>query len=732
VLALLLVVALPLDGAISQVLRPFRFSAPVVFIDNTVRWLGKGELQLAVVVLLIALGAIASRRLLLASSKSLIAFAVAGTAVNVLKVVVHRTRPGEVVAAPAHWLGYIRLHDAQSFPSGDTATTFAIAFTLGTLFPRARLPLLLAAGAVGIERVLLLAHYPTDVIAGAALGIAVSRLVTRPPRVQWPRVRQALPFVLLGLYAAVVLLGGLGLLPLFGRDESLYGEAAREMLVSGDWVVPRVNGQPFLEKPPLYYWMAGAAFHVLRPSPLATRLPAALLGIVVVLFTACIGARTWGKRAGLLAGVALLTSFQFAINARMGIMDVPLTLFTMAALVLYVRWLRRGDLDNAFGFGLAVGLAVLLKATAGLIPVLVVVAHRVLRRGEERRRWLVPALLAAAVSVAVAAPWFITMAVKSEPFRQTFLHENLVRMVRPMQGHGGVGIGYFLLLPAYLPLILASFFPWSVFLPAALRRPRPDESEEARRWRGLALAWMVAVLVPFSLISTKLPGYVTPLFPAMALLVGAELDYRLAHFERASWPWVVVGSVLFAGFVLLLPRLAAALAGSVSATAQDVQRLVVPVLLWAATYGVIVLGGVLGRRGRTRWGLFALAIGQTAALGAAFLAFAPALDPHMEGAREYRAAQLARRAVPGGRVVLYETRPEAAAFVLGHTVPVFSGGQEGALVNELAKGRSALILPYRLRNSDFLSRLPIRQTWKVGDRALMELDPVRVLAQARP
>jgi 4-amino-4-deoxy-L-arabinose transferase-like glycosyltransferase len=725
-------VALPLDGTISHALRPFRLTAPVVLVDNTVRWVGQGGPQLALLLLLVAVGAIASRRLLLAGSKSLLAFAIAGIAVNLLKVVVHRTRPGEVVAAPAHWLGYIRLHDAQSFPSGDTATSFAIAFTLGTLFPAARLPLLLAAGAVGVERVLLLSHYPTDVIAGAALGIAASRLVTRPPRLRWPQVKRALPFALLGLYAAVVLLSGLGLLPLFGRDESLYGESAREMLASGDWVVPRVNGVPFLEKPPLYYWMAGAVFHVLRPSPLATRLPAALLGIVVVLLTAWIGARAWGRRAGLLAGVVLLTSLQFALNARMGIMDVPLTFLTMVALVLYVRWLHRGGLDNAVGFGLAVGLAILLKATAGVIPVLVVVVHRMLRRGEECRPWLAPALLAAAVSVAVAAPWFIAMAANSEPFRQTFLHENLLRMVRPMQGHGGVGIGYFLLLPAYLPLLLISFFPWSVFLPAALRRPRPDEGDEARLWRGLALAWMVAVLVPFSLISTKLPGYVTPLFPAMALLVGAELDHRLAHPERASWRWVVVGSVLFAGGVLLLPRAAARFAGQVSATPQDVQRLVVPVLLWAAAYAVVALGGVLGRRGRTRRALLALAIGQTAVLAAAFLGFAPALDPHMEGAREYRAAELARRQIPGGRVVLYETRPEAVAFALGHAVPVFPEGQEAALVNELAKNRSALILPYRLRNSDFLTRLPVRQTWKVGDRALMEVDPVRVLAEARP
>ena len=145
----------------------------------------------------------------------------------------------------------------------------------------------------------------------------------------------------------------------------------------------------------------------------------------------------------------------------------------------------------------------------------------------------------------------------------------------------------------------------------------------------------------------------------------------------------------------------------------------VPAVLWAVAYAIIALGGILGRRGSARRGIAALVVGQTAVLGAALLGLAPALDPHMEGAREYRAAELARREVPSARVVLYRTRPEAAAFIVGHSVPVFAEGQEEALVNELAKGRAALILPYRMKNADFLSRLPVRQTWKVGDRAVV-------------
>ncbi len=182
---------------------------------------------------------------------------------------------------------------------------------------------------------------------------------------------------LLAIYAALVLLAGLGRLPLYGRDESLYAEAAREMHASGDWVVPRVNGVEFLEKPPLNYWLAAASYRVFGVSPLAARIPAALLGLATVLLVAGIGMRLWGRRAGLLAGFVLASCLQMAFIARLGIMDVPLMFLTTWALSQYVRWRQTGRLRAAVAFGLLVGLAMLLKSLAGSSPRLVVFVHAV-------------------------------------------------------------------------------------------------------------------------------------------------------------------------------------------------------------------------------------------------------------------------------------------------------------------------------------------------------------------
>ncbi len=142
-----------------------------------------------------------------------------------------------------------------------------------------------------------------------------------------------------------VLLAGLGRLPLYGRDESLYAEAAREMHASGDWVVPRVNGVEFLEKPPLNYWLVAASYRVFGVSPLAARLPAALLGLATVVFVAWIGMRGVGSAGGRCwPGSCWPLACRSAFIGRLGIMDVPLMFLTTWALSQYVRWRQVGRL----------------------------------------------------------------------------------------------------------------------------------------------------------------------------------------------------------------------------------------------------------------------------------------------------------------------------------------------------------------------------------------------------
>ena len=528
------------------------------------------------------------------------------------------------------------------------------------------------------------------------------------------KFRRALPFILLYLGTAAIFLVGLGRLPLLGRDEALYAEAGREMLASGDWVTPTVNGGPFFEKPPLYYWLATASYQVFGATPFAARLPAALLALLAVVLTARTGARVWGPRAGVLAGLALATSLQMAIIGRMGIMDVPLTCLTVLAVLAYARWRSGNEIAGAAMFGGCLGLAVLLKGAAGLVPLGIAGADsvvRLVRREKLVHSWaaaVAAPLLAAGIAFSIAAPWFVVMGARhGQVFGSTlFLHEHVRRVFQPMQGHGGP-------FWVYLPLILVSFFPWVAFLPhAALRHD--DEDGEARSWRLLCVVWVVAVLVPFSLIRTKLPGYVTPLFPPMALLAGAELA---RGGERRAWTALLIGAAGLAVLVGLLPVAAARLGKDVGAS-QEARLLIAPSLVWLLSYLVIAFAAAAVLRGRSRNPVAMLTLGQLSAVAALLFGLLPVLSPYLGGGSA-RLAELARRELPGRRVVLYETHPENVNFVLKEPVPTYNEHQQGELEDELRAAPTALIAP--AKESSFWSRLPARHTWRLGDRVLLDI-----------
>lgn len=537
--------------------------------------------------------------------------------------------------------------------------------------------------------------------------------------------RRIVPLLLLLAGTLAIFLAGLGRLPLFGRDEALYAEAGREMLATGDWVTPRVNGGPFLEKPPLYYWMAAVSYRALEASPFAARLPAALMGILTVFLTASIGARVWGRRAGLLAGASLATSLQMAMIGRMGILDVPLTCLTVLALMAYAGWRRRAGIATAVGFGLCVGLAVLLKGMAGMLPVAVAVVHTFFSRGRPAPEGggepahavpaphrLAPITMACLVAILVASPWFVLMAMRhGEAFGSTlFLREHLTRMVQPMQGHGGP-VWY------YLALIAVSFFPWVVFLPAAMRPGSRPCNEDQAFWQSLALAWIAVVLIPFSLVSTKLPGYVTPLFPAMALLVGAELDRNLHESRRGAWIAAIAGAFVLSVLVVLLPIAGERLGARVGAS-HAASLLIPPVAIWVGGYGLIALGSIRALAGGRKVATGMLLAGQCVIVAAVLGGVLPVLSPYLGGASS-SLAELAQRELPNSQVVLYQTRAESVAFVLERSVPVFSSDQQQQLLDALRAQPTALLAP--LGEDAFWAQLPARRIWRNGDHVLLDI-----------
>jgi 4-amino-4-deoxy-L-arabinose transferase-like glycosyltransferase len=321
--------------------------------------------------------------------------------------------------------------------------------------------------------------------------------------------------LLLALVAALLLLR-LGTVPLLGPDEPRYARVAVEMQRAGEWVTPTLQGEPWLEKPPLYYWMAGAAYRVLGENEAAARLPAVLAALVAVGATALVGARVFGAAAGLHAGFALgLAVLPFAYG-RAASMDMLLAAcVTVAQGLIALRLLGIAGRLALPVAGIFIGLAALAKGPLGLLlPCLATGSYLLLAR--DRGAWRKVASPAAAVLAAlVALPWYVlAWRENGQAFVDVFLlNHNLQRFTSTIHHHPGPF--YY-----YVPVVLLGLVPWSGLIAPALARVRP----RARRADLLIVLWLAAPFAFFSLAGSKLPGYILPCLPPLALLMGRQAD----------------------------------------------------------------------------------------------------------------------------------------------------------------------------------------------------------------
>jgi len=186
----LLTLSFLLDGSLVEAVAPLRHSWLAEFLGATVRWLGTGYVQVGILLALIIVCALFRLPALRAGAWALLGFLLSGTAASILKVLVHRPRPW-VGAFPQGWSDYLGKSDFHSFPSGESTTSFALAVVLGAWFPKLRLLLIVAAAMIALARVVVGSHFPSDVVGGAVLGVAVGELTNYLAR--RPRARAGTP-----------------------------------------------------------------------------------------------------------------------------------------------------------------------------------------------------------------------------------------------------------------------------------------------------------------------------------------------------------------------------------------------------------------------------------------------------------------------------------------------------------------------------------------------------------
>lgn len=392
--------------------------------------------------------------------------------------------------------------------------------------------------------------------------------------------------------AGLVLFTNLGGPRLWDRDEPRNAGCAAEMLERGDWITPVFNGELRTHKPVLLYWFMMTAYAVLGVNEFAARFWSAALGVATCLCVYAVGRRLLAPRVGLWAAIILATTLMFDVAGRAATPDSVLIFFTTLALSVYGLRVFRTDaesgkvavVENGFAtdwpfllslYGV-MAVATLAKGPIGvLLPCAVIGVFLLGQRAADhygRPSGIVRAIRPVTyfietcyamrvhwgglIVLAIAVPWYAWVGVRTEGawLEGFFLEHNVGRAINAMEGHGGSPIWY------YPVALMAGFAPWSVFfIPTGLDAwARFRRSDEHAASLGFAVSWVAVYLGLFSLASTKLPSYITPCYPGVALLVAAYVE-RLSNGQSACsryWPrisfsiWALIGVAILIGLPL--------------------------------------------------------------------------------------------------------------------------------------------------------------------------------------
>ena len=350
--------------------------------------------------------------------------------------------------------------------------------------------------------------------------------------------------VIIALFLIIYILP-LGVRPILIPDESRYAEIPREMIDSSDWIVPRLNGLRYFEKPVLGYWINAGSMMLFGENAFAARLPSAIAAGISALMLFFLVRRFVGRYStGVFAASIFLTFFEVFGVGTFTVLDSLLSMFITATMVSYffARMEIRPGKKNGFLAlsGISCGLAFLTKGfIAFAIPLVVIVPFMVWgRRWKElfQACWI-PVL----VAVLVSLPWAILIHIREPDFWYFFFwNEHIKRFMADSAQHKESFWYFFLLLPG-------AALPWSFLLPAAGSGLKQEgfESPIVR----FAICWFLFPFLFFSVSSGKLPTYILPCFPPLAILVASGLHN---YFERGKTKAFTIGALLLAGAIATL------------------------------------------------------------------------------------------------------------------------------------------------------------------------------------
>lgn len=562
--------------------------------------------------------------------------------------------------------------------------------------------------------------------------------------------------VLIVIVASIVMLVGLGNTHLWDQDEGYYASAAAEMYARGDAVVPMFNGEMFGHKPPMMYWGMMAGFEAFGVNELGARFVSALLGVITCVVIYGIARRLYDPTTGLVAGLVMASSLMFSVASRSATADTHLTLFVSLAFLFWVRDAFRESgtpIRAPISIGwftwiltyAMMGLAVLTKGPIGLLFPMAVIGlflltqiplresvsdsllGRIWRNVEPyapvaftKTVWRMRPLTCVIVVLVIAGPWYwLVQNATDGRFLDEFIGvHHLGRFSHAMDNHSG---------PIYYYLIacLVGMYPWSAFLvPTCMHWVRQLRDSRSQRATIFISCWAGVYLVIFSVASTKLPNYVLPAYPALAIVVARYVAMWVTAPSVVHRGWLQTGWVLLSvvGLLLLIGFPASGVIAWDSKTLLDRLRIdpaIQSTFRWLGVIGLpLVVGGIVGwamvLRNRPVGAVYTFVVTAASMLVVFWQFVAPTID-------RFQTPQLIAREVSQNDqyhdatvAVVGYFRP-SMVFYLGRPI-VFCTDHEQAV--ELFNAKSSIVLI-----------TPEEQYEKLKERMRKEMDVVKRVAK---
>jgi len=339
-------------------------------------------------------------------------------------------------------------------------------------------------------------------------------------------------FWLLLIFASIYILGNIGTGSLSTWDEALYANLSRSIVRTGDWLVMRQGVKPWFDKPPLYMWCTAVFYKILGVSEFSTRLTSGLFGIATVMILYLFAKKMADEVTALLAGLILLALPHYLHFSKLGMMDVPITFFTLLA--LYLFWLGGKKEKYLFYSGAILCVSYLMKGFAAFLPLLIIITYAALSKNIRlvlKRQFL----LGTALAFSVIFIWHLAQFLLAGPvaLKGYFGFHIFQRAASVLEGHKG-GFDY------YIRAIFKKNMPWSIMIFTSIFYAAYKCFKDKDKRLVFLLSWAFVTYFLYGAVRTKLHWYVMPIYPALALLSA----FLLKEFLRKK--------LLYAALIIVL------------------------------------------------------------------------------------------------------------------------------------------------------------------------------------